>query len=201
MASALATLTSALKLLSELLLDRANYMSMTKYIGDPENLKAMMNMLRDKSKNIQFEAFHVFKVFVANPEKPADIAEIQARIISRSDSPNCFLGGMCGSAPGARNWYNRLFSGSPGTTAGPSSPPFNTASGVSSSSPLFRSIGPWHFTQCRSRIGRTCVDHISPASAPTAMLPGHIAKASNRTFRMEKPGVMTSHQPLRISRI
>jgi Mo25-like len=38
---------------------------MTKYISNPDNLKLMMNMLREKSRNIQFEAFHVFKVFVA----------------------------------------------------------------------------------------------------------------------------------------
>ena len=36
----------------------------------------MMNLLRDKSPNIQFEAFHVFKVFVANPKKPEDITQI-----------------------------------------------------------------------------------------------------------------------------
>ena len=35
---------------------------MTRYISNPENLKAMMIMLKDKSRNIQFEAFHVFKV-------------------------------------------------------------------------------------------------------------------------------------------
>lgn len=35
---------------------------MTKYISKPENLKLMMNLLRDNSRNIQFEAFHVFKV-------------------------------------------------------------------------------------------------------------------------------------------
>lgn len=35
---------------------------MTKYISNPDNLKLMMNMLREKSRNIQFEAFHVFKV-------------------------------------------------------------------------------------------------------------------------------------------
>lgn len=40
------------------------------------NLKMMMNLLRDKSANIQFEAFHVFKVFVANPKKPDDIRQI-----------------------------------------------------------------------------------------------------------------------------
>ena len=50
------------QLLGELLLDRANFSVMSKFISNPENLKLMMNMLRDKSKNIQFEAFHVFKV-------------------------------------------------------------------------------------------------------------------------------------------
>ena len=50
------------KLLGELLLDRHNFTVMTRYISNPENLKLMMNMLKDKSRNIQFEAFHVFKV-------------------------------------------------------------------------------------------------------------------------------------------
>lgn len=36
----------------------------------------MMNLLLDKSKNIQFEAFHVFKVFVANPNKSQPIKDI-----------------------------------------------------------------------------------------------------------------------------
>lgn len=35
---------------------------MTRYISNPDNLKLMMNMLKEKSRNIQFEAFHVFKV-------------------------------------------------------------------------------------------------------------------------------------------
>lgn len=55
-------LTHVAQLLGELLLDRANFTVMTKFIGNPDNLKLMMNLLRDKSKNIQFEAFHVFKV-------------------------------------------------------------------------------------------------------------------------------------------
>lgn len=50
------------QLLGELILDRHNFAIMTKYISKPENLKLMMNLLRDKSPNIQFEAFHVFKV-------------------------------------------------------------------------------------------------------------------------------------------
>jgi calcium binding protein 39 len=52
---------------------------MTRYIAEEANLKMMMNMLRDKSKNIQFEAFHVFKVFVANPKKPPQIETILRR--------------------------------------------------------------------------------------------------------------------------
>lgn len=50
------------QLLGELILDRHNFSIMAKYISKPENLKLMMNLLRDKSPNIQFEAFHVFKV-------------------------------------------------------------------------------------------------------------------------------------------
>lgn len=70
------TRRQSLKLLGELLLDRSNYEVMRKYISDAENLKLMMKMLRDGSRNIQFEAFHVFKVFVANPEKPPKITTI-----------------------------------------------------------------------------------------------------------------------------
>uniref|UniRef100_A0A915J3E5 Uncharacterized protein n=1 Tax=Romanomermis culicivorax TaxID=13658 RepID=A0A915J3E5_ROMCU len=73
------TRRQSLKLLGELLLDRHNFSIMTLYISNPDNLKLMMNMLRDKSRSIQFEAFHVFKVFVANPNKPRPIADILIR--------------------------------------------------------------------------------------------------------------------------
>jgi calcium binding protein 39 len=56
------TKRQSLKLLGEILLDRTNFNVMTRYISSEENLKLMMNLLKDKSKNIQFEAFHVFKV-------------------------------------------------------------------------------------------------------------------------------------------
>uniref|UniRef100_A0A182KH78 Uncharacterized protein n=1 Tax=Anopheles christyi TaxID=43041 RepID=A0A182KH78_9DIPT len=98
------TRRQSLKLLGELLLDRHNFtvlfasnfdlfpqassihvcpfrywQVMTKYISNPDNLKLMMNMLKEKSRNIQFEAFHVFKVFVANPNKPKPILDILLR--------------------------------------------------------------------------------------------------------------------------
>ena len=85
------TRRQSLKLLGELLLDRHNFSVMTKYISSPginefgsvgekilclgnypiynndqqcfsDNLKLMMNLLKEKARNIQFEAFHVFKV-------------------------------------------------------------------------------------------------------------------------------------------
>lgn len=49
---------------------------MIAYISDIENLKIIMNLLRLNSPAIQFEAFHVFKVIVANPNKPADIVAV-----------------------------------------------------------------------------------------------------------------------------
>ena len=73
------TKRQSLKLLGELLLDRHNFSVMTRYISNPDNLKLMMNMLKEKSRNIQFEAFHVFKVFVANPNKPKPILDILIR--------------------------------------------------------------------------------------------------------------------------
>ena len=66
----------ALKLLGELLLDRSNFRVMMRYIASRDHLKTIMNFLRDPSPNIQFEAFHVFKVFVANPKKTPEITNI-----------------------------------------------------------------------------------------------------------------------------
>ncbi|ESN92199.1 hypothetical protein HELRODRAFT_89777 [Helobdella robusta] len=73
------TRRQALKLLGELLLERNNFSIMTRYISNPDNLLMIMNMLKESSKNIQFEAFHVFKVFVANPDKPPSVQEILLR--------------------------------------------------------------------------------------------------------------------------
>ncbi|CDF40844.1 unnamed protein product [Chondrus crispus] len=73
------TRRQSLKLLGEMLRERANYRIMTHYIASPGNLKLIMNLLLDSRKNIQFEAFHVFKIFVANPRKSADIEHILIR--------------------------------------------------------------------------------------------------------------------------
>jgi len=68
-----------LNLLSDLLMERSNFYVMRDYISNPLNLKNMMVLLKDKSPTIQFEAFHVFKIFVANPRKPQSILDILNR--------------------------------------------------------------------------------------------------------------------------
>ncbi|KAG2203356.1 calcium-binding protein 39 [Mucor mucedo] len=83
------TKRQSLKLLGEILLDRSNFTVMTRYISSADNLKLMMNLLRDKSRNIQFEAFHVFKVFVANPHKTRPIVDI---LVKNQDKLIHFLG-------------------------------------------------------------------------------------------------------------
>ena len=64
------------QLLGELLLTPGNVEVMMRYIGDVEHLMLIMMLLRDTSRSIQFEAFHIFKVFVANPSKPPQVIEI-----------------------------------------------------------------------------------------------------------------------------
>ena len=61
------------------MLDRSNFKTMMKYINSEDNLKIMMNLLKGTTKAIQFEAFHVFKIFVANPQKSKPIIRILAR--------------------------------------------------------------------------------------------------------------------------
>ena len=60
--SSYVTKRQSIKLLGEILLDRANYNVMTAYVDKGEHLKICMNLLRDDRKMVQYEGFHVFKV-------------------------------------------------------------------------------------------------------------------------------------------
>lgn len=73
------TQRQSLKLLSEVLLDRTFMRVMLMYIGEEQFLQIHMNLLKADSKAIQFEAFHVFKIFVANPQKPPRVQHILYR--------------------------------------------------------------------------------------------------------------------------
>ncbi|KAM0522720.1 hypothetical protein ACHAPS_005926 [Verticillium nonalfalfae] len=70
------TKRQSIKLLGEILLDRSNYSVMTAYVDRGEHLKICMNLLRDDRKMVQYEGFHVFKVFVANPHKSIAVQKI-----------------------------------------------------------------------------------------------------------------------------
>ncbi|PIA38368.1 hypothetical protein AQUCO_02800216v1 [Aquilegia coerulea] len=70
------TRRQAVKLLGDMLLDRSNSGVMMRYVSSVDNLRILMNLLRESSKNIQLEAFHVFKLFVANQSKPPEIVSI-----------------------------------------------------------------------------------------------------------------------------
>jgi len=60
--SSYVTKRQSIKLLGEILLDRANYRVMTEYVDRGTHLKLCMNLLRDPRKMVQYEGFHVFKV-------------------------------------------------------------------------------------------------------------------------------------------
>ena len=70
------TQLNSTKLLSELLTDRNNINVMKSFISDSEHLKLTMNLLLHKAPAIQIEAFHIFKIFVLNPNKPDAVMDI-----------------------------------------------------------------------------------------------------------------------------
>ncbi|CAN0856194.1 Calcium-binding protein 39 [Linum grandiflorum] len=73
------TRRQSVKLLSEFLFEPPNSSIMKRFILEVRYLKVMMTLLRDSSKTIQIYAFHVFKVFVANPNKPQEVKMILAK--------------------------------------------------------------------------------------------------------------------------
>ena len=73
----------SLKLLSELLLDRQNFAIMMRYIVDKANLRIIMGLLRHNQPNIQFEAYHVFKV------RRVVVAKFGARASTPVPGPPC----------------------------------------------------------------------------------------------------------------
>ncbi|KAK0283660.1 Hym1p [Friedmanniomyces endolithicus] len=69
------TKRQSLKLLGEILLDRQFYEVMTRYVDRGDNLKLIMYQLKDDRRMVQYEAFHVFKIFAANPNKSYEFLE------------------------------------------------------------------------------------------------------------------------------
>ncbi|XP_058210460.1 putative MO25-like protein At5g47540 [Rhododendron vialii] len=66
----------AVKLLGEILTDRSNSSVMVHYVSSLDNMRVLMNLLRDSNKTIQLDAFQVFKLFIDNQNKPPEIVSI-----------------------------------------------------------------------------------------------------------------------------
>ncbi|KAF2174160.1 hypothetical protein M409DRAFT_16428 [Zasmidium cellare ATCC 36951] len=67
------TKRQSIKLLGEVLLDRQFYEVMCRYVESGDNLKLIMWQLKDDRRMVQYEAFHVFKIFAANPNKSPEV--------------------------------------------------------------------------------------------------------------------------------
>ncbi|CAI0383590.1 unnamed protein product [Linum tenue] len=79
------------KLLGDMLLDRSNMVVMVRYVSSLDNMRIMMNLFREEKKSIQMEAFHVFKLFVANQSKPPEIIGV---LIQNKNKLLRFLAGL-----------------------------------------------------------------------------------------------------------
>lgn len=69
-------LRQALHLLSEILLDCSFSAIMSRYVAVDGFLQIHMNLLLHDSVPVQLNAFHVFKTFVANPNRPPRVEQI-----------------------------------------------------------------------------------------------------------------------------
>jgi calcium binding protein 39 len=66
----------SLSILSSLLLDRQFMDTMIQFVGNDEFLRLVMILLGNESKVVRYEAFHIFKIFAANPNKTSRICRI-----------------------------------------------------------------------------------------------------------------------------
>ena len=70
------TQRQALTLLRSVLFDRVNYCFMQRFIQERDNLVIVMKLLANPSVTIRWGAYHIFKVFAANPRKPEKIQKV-----------------------------------------------------------------------------------------------------------------------------
>lgn len=80
-----------LHLLGEFLIDKSNFEIMLHFIKSEENLKIFMILLCSQYPSIQFDAFNVFKIFVANPDKSAEVRRI---LVSNRQALVEFIGSL-----------------------------------------------------------------------------------------------------------
>ena len=73
------TQRQSLTLLRTVLFERINYEFMEQFINERENLVIVMKLLADRSVTIRWGAYHVFKVFAANPKKSVAVEKLLLR--------------------------------------------------------------------------------------------------------------------------
>ena len=66
----------SLSVLSGILLDRQFMDTMLQFVNREDFLKSILVLMSNESKAVKYEAFHVFKIFAANPQKPPKVAKI-----------------------------------------------------------------------------------------------------------------------------
>lgn len=70
------TVRQSLTILSTLLLDRQFMDTMIQFVNNDGFLKIILILMGNESKVVKFEAFHIFKIFAANPSKTPRIARL-----------------------------------------------------------------------------------------------------------------------------
>ena len=70
------TQRNSLELLHDILFQRQNYRFMVEYVNSKANLVLIMQKMVDTSHAIRFNALHIFKIFVANPNKTEEVSRI-----------------------------------------------------------------------------------------------------------------------------
>ena len=100
------------------------------------------------------------------------------------DAETCFslsfvLGGISRSSARRTAEIKRLFSGWPGTIAGPRSPPWSIASRESSRSPDYCFFGPWQARHWLANSGRTSFSKNSGAAGSGAPPPAAAGEAGS----------------------
>ena len=77
------TVRQALSILATILLDRQFMEIMINFVGKEDHLKRILILLGNPSKVVQFEAFHIFKIFAANPNKTPKVIKILSQNTDR----------------------------------------------------------------------------------------------------------------------
>ncbi|OQS03824.1 hypothetical protein THRCLA_03881 [Thraustotheca clavata] len=95
-----ATQRHALQILSKVLLDPANGAVMMKYISKKEHLKTILLVLRHRSDALRMDAFHILKIFIANPNKTP---EIEALLMRNRDKLLLFVKTFAASSHGVKH--------------------------------------------------------------------------------------------------